>query len=65
MADNPPLTDDQVYALLQDCRNLLDGRTVATELGLNVITVMLKQVDTMQMAMVMMRDQADATETPE
>ncbi|MFT4076850.1 MAG: hypothetical protein QM647_15095 [Asticcacaulis sp.] len=62
MTDNPPLTDDQVYELLQEIRLKLERRTVSTKLGQSVIATALRDIDALQMAMVMIRD--EATDTP-
>jgi hypothetical protein len=59
MSDNPPLTDDQVYELLQDIRLKLERRTVRTALGQSVISTALRHIDALQMAMVSIRDAKD------
>lgn len=59
MPDNPPLSDDDVYALLLEIRQKLEKRTVRTPLGHSVIMTALRDIDALQMAMVSIRDAKD------
>jgi hypothetical protein len=63
MPDNPPLSDEQVYELLQQCRHLIQGRTAATMLGYTALEQILRDIDVVQTAMIMMREAT--TDTPQ
>jgi hypothetical protein len=57
MADETPLTDEQVYELIHQIRLMLSGRTVATELGQKIIGLALRDIVVIQTAMTTLMDE--------
>ena len=56
MPDKKPLSDDEVFELLADALMLFHNRAVATPLGRDVLIVMIKQIETMQRAMIIVKE---------
>ncbi|MBN7760283.1 hypothetical protein JYP52_03985 [Nitratireductor aquibiodomus] len=58
-----PLSDDEVYERLHAAWLLFNNQEVQTPLGRDVLAIMLRQIETMQKAMIIVRE--DLKETPE
>lgn len=63
MADEPPLTDEQVHELLHDCLLKLSDRTVATQHGQDILTMGMKQIELLQRALLILSE-GEPSETP-
>lgn len=54
--DKEPLTDDEIFELLHRASLMFSDLVVMTPLGQDIVTVMLRNLDILQKAMIIVRE---------